>query len=176
MSTEIEKKWLLWENDVNYTEGFFQAGYPLVILKKDVLANGDQIRQGYLKPEEGALVAKEAGLEVDFNPDETRLRQKGILYFLTVKSAGNLERSELETKVTQDFFEKHWPKTEGKRVEKKRLVINYLKHKLEVDVFLDRDLILAEMEFRNPKEAMDIEPLGKDVTTDYKYKNKNLAK
>ena len=49
-------------------------------------------------------------------------------------------------------------------------------HTAEIDVYTNRDLIVAEVEVPTLKDAEKLSPLGKDVTTDKKYKNRSLAK
>ena len=44
------------------------------------------------------------------------------------------------------------------------------------DMYKDRDLIVAEVEFKSIKEAEGYQALGKDVTSESQFKNKNLAK
>ena len=63
-----------------------------------------------------------------------------------------------------------------RRVKKVRGKITYWGHTLEIDVYLDRDLIVAEIEVRNLSDIANLIPLGKYITNYPTYKNKNLAK
>mgnify|MGYP001821485388 CR=1 FL=1 len=111
---------------------------------------------------------------------EIRLRRKGNLYFQTIKSSGDLERSEYEIELTKDQFETLWPFTEGKRILKTRYEIDYQNHLIELDIYSEslQGLKTAEVEFKSAEESNKFKPpswFGEDVTRDKKYKNKNLA-
>ncbi|MCK5043631.1 hypothetical protein KAR52_01350 [Candidatus Pacearchaeota archaeon] len=177
MAQEIEKKFLIREGCINYaTDTLFQMYSSVQMLKEDVIRNGKSIRQGYLSLESGSELSDNLGMDVDFNPSEARLRDKsGILYF-TLKDCGGLSRNELEVKVDQNTFDKYWPRTEGKRVEKIRLNKSFEGHTAEIDVYSDRNLIVAEVEVSTLQEAERLSLLGKDVTSNKEYKNKNLAR
>jgi len=69
-----------------------------------------------------------------------------------------------------------WPLTAGKRVHKRR----YRLGRWEIDLFLDRDLVLAEIELASEDEPVDIPDwlspyLEREVTGDPAYVNLNLA-
>lgn len=145
-------------------------------LKSDVLLNGKKIRQGYLDLNEGKKLANDFGILISFEPCEVRLRDKEGKRVLTVKGAGGLERGEVEAIISKELFEEYWPKTKGKRVVKVRLEIPEGKYKIEVDVYTDRDLIVAEVEFPNISDSNSFVQIGKDVTEELQFKNKNLAK
>jgi CYTH domain-containing protein len=132
----------------------------------DGLGEGINILQGYLFAGE----------------NEVRLRKKGDKYLLTYKSGGTLSRKELEIGIPKWIFEFMWPKTEGRRIEK----IRYSREMpnglvLEFDEYLGalKDLVVLEVEFVNEDSANSfVLPeyiRGTDVTSDMKYKNKNLA-
>jgi|GEM_PF-2498941 len=211
MPEEIEKKFLLSENGIEFITNELHKIYSsMEALKKDVLANGTPIKQGYLPLETGEEIAKLLGMGYDFKPNEARLRDKGGKLYFTIKGKGGVSRSELEEKLTQKTFDRFWQKTEGKRVGKIRKdvklkyktlnslgrqkfmgsFVQYLKdHKIsfldklfyspltaEIDVYTDRELIVAEIEVPTIEIANSLIPLGKDVSEDSNYKNKNLAK
>lgn len=126
-----------------------------------------EIRQGYVA--------------LDGNGSEVRLREKGGVYFLTVKSGGDMERMESEIQIDEQEFDKLWAFTEGRRIEKIRYKIPLEGGLLcELDIF-DGDLkglVTAEVEFENLSTAESFEPpvwFGEEVTSDKRYKNKNLA-
>ena len=105
---------------------------------------------------------------------EIRLRQKGNLYFQTIKSSGDLERSEYEIELTKNQFEKLWPLTSGKRVLKTRYEIDYQNHLIELDIYSEslQGLITAEVEFRSTEESNEFNPpswFGDDLTKDKNY-------
>ena len=63
-------------------------------------------------------------------------------------------------------------------ISKTRYVLNYKGHTWEVDEFHDENagLIVAEIELNNEDEEFKIPPwIDKEVTSDYKYLNSNLA-
>lgn len=147
MATEIERKFLI-------------DKLP------DNLGNGVHIQQGY-------LMVCEDGKEI-------RIRKYGDKYFQTIKSAGNHMREETEIDITEHQFQQLWPLTEGKRIEKTRFIKKYNGHRYEIDRFNGKykHLMIAEIEFKNEKQSNDYSPpewLGKEITEENKYKNKNLA-
>ena len=168
MTQEIEKKYLLRENGINYAT----ATAPRNLFP----GRGQKIKQGYLLPEDLEKMYAELRHVPEFKAEEIRLRQKGLDFYLTLKGEGTLQRNEEELAISQGFFERHWPKTEGRRVEKIRLSVPYGKYLAEIDFYTDRDLIIAEIEVPTLEEAAQLIPLGKDVTEDKRYKNKNLAR
>lgn len=181
MGKEIEKKYLLWENGIDYTTPALKQIYQTIEdLKRNITEKGQKIKQGYLPIETGEEICDKIGITVDFTPKEARLRDKAGNYYFTMKGEGEIERNELDEAITKEVFETYWPKTKGKRVEKIRLTQPYktndLEHKLEIDMYTDRDLIVAEIEAKTKEETEKIPKLGKDVTEDQRYKNKNLTK
>jgi len=177
MPLEIERKYLIKEGKSEYaTEAFYRLYPSIDIIEKNVLKNGDIIRQGYLPIKKGMELAERIGLLVDFIVDEARLRDKAGILFFTLKGKGDASRDEIEHQIAKDLFNEYWPSTRGKRVEKVRLSEPYHGYILEIDVFTDRILILAEIEAPTINEVTELKSVGFDVTTDKKYKNKNLAK
>ncbi len=177
MTQEIERKYLIWESGTNYFTEALSIMYPSIdALKDDVTNNGAPIRQGYLSLTTGRELSDLVGMNVDFIPSEARLRDKKKKFYFTIKGSGGLERNELEVEIEREIFYQYWPQTKGQRVEKIRLSRPFDGHTLEIDVYTDRDLIVAEIEVPTLEEAEKLEILGKDVTTDKRYKNKNLAK
>ncbi len=177
MAQEIEKKYLIMENEIIYFTEVLRQLYPSILsLKADVAHHGKFIKQGYLPLGTGSELSDLLGIKVDFKPTEARLRDKSGTTYFTLKGNGGLIRNELEVKVTQEVFDKYWSKTSGQRVEKVRLSKPFGDYTIEIDVYTDRDLIVAEIEVPTEQEAEKLKPLGKDVTTDKNYKNKNLAR
>lgn len=126
-----------------------------------------EIRQGYVA--------------LDENGSEVRIREKGEMYYLTVKSGGDLERMEEELQITEEEFERLWRFTAGRRVEKIRYKIPLERGLVcELDIFSGdlKGLVLAEVEFDSLSSADSFEVpswFGEEVTKDSRYKNKNLA-
>ena len=69
---------------------------------------------------------------------------------------------------------------EGGIIEKRRYYMPYGKYTVEIDVYQRslEGLVVCEVEFPNEDEALSFVPpefFGKEVTSDKRYKNKNLA-
>ncbi len=115
------------------------------------------------------------------NDNELRIRKIGERCFKTSKKLHvSGYREEIEEYISLDEFEKLWPQTEGKRVEKTRYKIPYHGWIIELDVFSGRNtgLTLAEVEFESEEKAKNFTSpdwFGNEVTNDSKYKNVNLA-
>jgi CYTH domain-containing protein len=119
-------------------------------------------------------------LSVSEDGTEVRLRQKGQAYFLTVKSGKGMKRDEVEIRLMDEQFANLWPKTEGKRVEKKRIRIPFGNLHIELDIYHGRleGLKTAEVEFRTQDEADSFNPpswFDREITLDERYKNRSLA-
>ena len=126
----------------------------------------EEIYQGYL-----AITA---------DGTEVRLRKKGQAYFLTVKSGKGIQRQEIEIELIDKQFDTLWPKTEGRRVGKKRIGIPTENVTIELDIYYGtlEGLKTAEVEFKTQDEADAFTPpswVDREITLDERYKNKNLA-
>ena len=124
------------------------------------------IRQGYV------AVAADGG--------EVRVRDRDGACLLTVKHGVGVVREEHETPISAELFEALWPATEGRRVEKRRLLVPLGPLAAEVDVFEGAlaGLVVAEVEFASLEEARAFTPpawFGADVSDDRRYKNQSLA-
>jgi CYTH domain-containing protein len=119
---------------------------------------------------------------VDQDAPEVRVRRRGDQAYLTVKAGAGRVRVEEEIEIESDRFERLWPLTEGRRIEKTRYEVDGDGgHLIEVDVYTgDLDgLVTAEVEFDSEEAADAFEPpawLGEDVTEDLRYKNQRLAR
>jgi len=176
MPKEIEKKYLISKGRVVYGSEELSRMYPTVEeLRKDVLQNGKSIIQGYLPLQNASELSALLNIVLDFDPIEARLRNKEGEFSFTQKAKGGVSRDGLDVDINQDIFDAYWSKTKGKRVDKVRLDKPYQGHTAEIDVYLDRELIVAEVEVPTMAEAEKLKPLGQDVSEDESYKNKNLA-
>ena len=90
--------------------------------------------------------------------------------YFTIKDAGGIQRSHIEREIPSDIFNKFWSKV-SKKLIKKRLTIT-----LEIDVYADRDLSVVEVENDLRILESGVLNLGKDVTEDSRYKNRNLVR
>ncbi|HEY1277952.1 MAG TPA: hypothetical protein VGF25_23805 [Thermoleophilaceae bacterium] len=131
------------------------------------LGSGERVDQGY-------LALGEDGLEV-------RVRRRGERHLLTIKQGSGLTRVEEEIELEPATFDRLWPMTEGRRVEKVRHLVA-LDGGLTAEVDLYRGglegLEVAEVEFGSEDEANAFDPpewIGQEVTGDARYANRVLA-
>jgi len=99
----------------------------------------------------------------------------------TVKLGPAAARVEVEEIAPPALFGAMWELTRPARVLKDRYVVPHGAHTWEIDVFLDRDLVLAEVELGDVTEAVTLPPwlapyLERDVTGDPAYFNATLAR
>ena len=107
--------------------------------------------------------------------------QGGERWVRTVKLGRGLTRHEFEDETTADIFQAMWPLTRGRRLRKRRHVIPEGALLWEVDEFLDRPLVLAEIEL--PAEDTVVTPpewlvavIEREVTGQVPYLNSTLAR
>ena len=119
---------------------------------------------------------------IDADGSEVRIRRRDGASTLTVKSGGGLARVEEELAIDDAAFERLWPLTAGRRIEKVRHVIptDVPGVEIELDEYRgDLDgLLVAEVEFPGEDEAHAFTPppwFGADVTDDRRFKNQRLA-
>jgi CHAD domain-containing protein/CYTH domain-containing protein len=104
-----------------------------------------------------------------------------LAWFRTVKSGAGLSRVELEEETTRDVFESVWPLTAGRRVRKRRWRVPAGDLTWEIDEFLDRDLVLAEVELPTADTRVDLPDwlapyVVRDVTLEPEFTNARLAR
>jgi CYTH domain-containing protein/CHAD domain-containing protein len=104
-----------------------------------------------------------------------------VRFTRTVKLGPIDARIEVEEETSAELFASLWPLTASARVFKRRHVVPHADLRWEIDVFLDRDLVLAEVEL----PSTDVEPampgwlapfVERDVTHDPAFLNANLAR
>ena len=127
--------------------------------------DSDEIEQGYL------AIGSDG---------EVRLRRKGEGLLLTAKRGSGISRDEAEVELVREAFERLWPLTEGRRLQKRRHVIPHGDLRIEVDVYEGEleGLVVAEIEFSSEDEARAFQPpgwIGEEVTGDRRYLNETLA-
>ncbi len=99
----------------------------------------------------------------------------------TIKLGPAHARVEVEEDTDRLLFDALWPLTTSARISKRRHVVRHGRHKWEIDVFLDRDLVLAEVELSQEFETAEI-PLWlaphvvRDVTEEPAYFNAVMAR
>jgi CHAD domain-containing protein/CYTH domain-containing protein len=99
----------------------------------------------------------------------------------TVKTGRGITRVEIEEETSPAIFDALWPLTEGLRVHKRRHVVESDGHRWEIDEFLDRDLVLAEVELADADEKVKLPDwlapfVVRDVTEEDEYVNRKLAR
>jgi adenylate cyclase len=124
--------------------------------------------------EQGYLAIADDGTEV-------RVRRRDGSAALTVKGAGGRSRVEEELAIDDERFERLWPLTDGRRIEKTRYEIPAGDGlTIELDVYAGdlAGLVVAEVEFDSEDAADRFSGpawLGREVTDDKRYKNQRLA-
>ncbi|HXY30229.1 MAG TPA: CHAD domain-containing protein [Gemmatimonadaceae bacterium] len=106
---------------------------------------------------------------------------RGEHWYRTVKLGAGITRIEIEEEMSQELFEALWPVTEGRRVHKQRYRVRDGDVVWEIDRFLDRGLVLAEVELRDQSQAPSppewLAPhVVREVTGEPEFVNLNLAR
>jgi len=153
VNVEIERKYLL-------------SALPRFPLPLDVL----EVEQGYIP-----------GQNVLERVRRQRHADGAELFFRTVKLGSGVERLELEDEIGRRTFEHLWVLTEGARVRKRRHIVNHLGDHWEIDEFLDRPLVLAELEIPTVDTKIQMPDwltavLVREVTDEKAYTNRSLAR
>lgn len=110
-----------------------------------------------------------------------RIRRQDDEYYLTYKGKGLLAREEYNLPLNAQSYTHLLAKADGNVITKKRYLIPYKDHTIELDVF-DKPfapLVIAEVEFDSLDNANAfIAPdwFQEDVTYDKQYHNSNLSK
>ena len=108
-------------------------------------------------------------------------QEGAVRYYRTVKLGSGVERIELEDETDKKTFDHLWQLTEGRRLRKRRYVVPDGDDMWEIDEFLDRPLVLAELELDHADEKVKIpdwlEPvMVREVTDEKEYTNRSLAR
>lgn len=110
-----------------------------------------------------------------------RVRRDDDRYELTYKGKGMMVREEYNLVLTKDAYEHLKKKVDGRIISKKRYMIPYQNHVIELDIFENElaPLVLAEVEFETEDDANSFTAPDwflKDVTFDSQYHNSNLSR
>ena len=137
-------------------------------------------------PEHATILEIEQGyLSGPHAEDEERIRltrsAQEVTYVRTHKRGTGLERLEFEEHISASKFEALWPKTQGHRVRKRRHVATHGALQWEVDEFLDRGLVLAEVELPTANTVAPVPAwlapfVDREVTDDPAFSNRALAR
>ena len=141
-------------------------------LVREIPAVADGSRSSHI--EQGYIAIADDGTEV-------RVRRRDGSAVLTVKAGGGRSRTEEEIGIDGERFERLWPLTEGRRLEKTRHLIPAPEGlTVELDVYSGdlEGLAVAEVEFDSEEAADAFRPpewFGPEVTDDARFKNQRLA-
>lgn len=132
-------------------------------------------------PELGEYKVKEIEQGYLCTDPVVRVRRDADRYYMTYKGKGLLVREEHNLPLTKEGYEHMIKKADGIIISKKRYLIPYMEHTIELDIFEGdlAPLIIAEVEFDSVEEAnVFIAPnwFDQDVTDDPSYANANLSK
>ena len=173
VAKEIERKFLLTglPSKLEHGETYHAQGVP-----------ADLARDTYYNIEHGWLPGDVIQERLTCNT-----RGQGE-YWRAIKAGQGVERIEAQERISLEFFNKLWDLTLGKRVAKIRYCVPERDRAgtwngvlWEVDRFLDRNLVMAEVEIPSADFNLQM-PLWlasyvvKEVTDDPSYLNVNLAK
>jgi CYTH domain-containing protein len=126
-----------------------------------------QIDQGYLA--------------IDRDGTEVRVRRADDEAVMTIKQGAGRTRAEEEFAIPADRFERLWPLTANRRLQKRRYRIpgpDGLTFELDQYGGDQEGLVVVETEFPDEQSAKSfVAPawFGREVTDDALYKNQNLA-
>jgi adenylate cyclase len=116
---------------------------------------------------------------------QERLRRtkgaRGLRYFRTVKLGRGISRIEVEEQTDPALFRRMWPLTAGKRVRKRRYLVEEGALLWEIDAFADRELFLAEVELPSADTPVSLPDwlspfVVREVTGEDEFVNINLAR
>ena len=183
---EIERDWL---NDAG--AAFFERVRDLAAEIAHRSSRGTEIEHKYLLQRLPPATADAPSVEIrqGYLPGEklierirfVRFAEGKEKWFRTVKVGSGVERVELEEEADADLAGAMWLLTEGRRLQKRRYSIRESDDVVwEVDEFLDRALVLAEIELPAPDTKFELPPwlqevLDREVTDDPEYTNARLA-
>ena len=173
----------------NRAEPFFGEIETTADAISGLAGQGQEIERKFLLTGLPSLDGAEGPVEIEqgYLPGERvieRLRRirsdGGVELVRTVKQGSGLTRLEIEEVVMPDVFARFWPLTDGRRLRKRRYRIAEGTLIWEIDEFLDRDLVLAEVELPGQLTQVRIpewlQPhVDREVTEDAAYSNVQLA-
>jgi CHAD domain-containing protein/CYTH domain-containing protein len=162
----------------------------------DALANrassGREIERKYLLSRLPELPAGGSSVEIEqgYLPGEQLFERLRCIrahdgterWFRTVKVGNGLSRIEVEDEGEPNLCGAMWPFTDGRRLYKRRHSVPGDGDRVwEIDEFLDRELVLAEVELASLHEEVELPPwvrdvLVREVTDEREFANVELAR
>lgn len=155
------------------------------------MSNEDrEIERKYLLRALPAAVAAHPAVEIDqgYIPGITvreRVRRISagalVRYVRTIKVGTGMNRFEFEEDASEEFFATVWPLTQGHRLRKRRYRVPGVTGTWEVDEFLDRELVLAEIELTHEDQVVEVPAeiaavMDREVTDDLTFTNYKLSR
>ena len=137
-----------------------------------------RIEQGYLIPQD---CDQPVGASAEGRIRRLERPDGAVTFIHTIKRGLGLIREEREHELTEAEFERLWPATEGRRIQKERTRIREGSLVWELDRFIGLDLVLAEVELPDPEASVALPAwlrphVVREVTEDPKYRNFELAR
>ncbi|MDH5491731.1 MAG: CHAD domain-containing protein, partial [Myxococcales bacterium] len=182
-SAELESRWL------EETPRDLQQSVHLLSLEAESISTSETERKYLLRALPRGLRSEQAArIEQGWLPGDRlherlrRVEREGeSTHLRTIKLGSGLTRLELEEETSSELFEALWPLTDGCRVAKRRYEIEDGGLVWIVDEFLDRDLVLAEIELPSEIIRPAIPPwmqavVEREVTGESAYVNLRLAR
>ncbi len=114
-----------------------------------------------------------------------RVRREDDRYYMTYKGVGgdntSLAHEEYNLALTREAYETLSSKADGNVIRKKRILIPYMDHTIELDIFDEPfdGLVIAEVEFETTDAANAFTPpewFAEDVTERREYRNAYLSR
>jgi CYTH domain-containing protein len=144
------------------------------------------IEQGYLSPATPAPRTRGDDVRTaDSQFDYGRLRRTvvantSVVCTHTVKVGSGVKRFEHERTITQEEFDRHWPRTLGRRLAKTRWRVQHGAVIWEIDDIHNDPLVLAEVELETPDQPVTppqwlAAHIVREVTDDPAYTNSAIA-
>jgi CYTH domain-containing protein len=104
-----------------------------------------------------------------------------VRYVRTIKVGSGINRFEFEEEASEEFFATVWPLTQGHRIRKRRYRMPGTTGTWEVDEFLDRELVLAEIELDDEDQVIEVPPeiaavMEREVTDEPAFSNYRLSR
>lgn len=109
-----------------------------------------------------------------------RVRREDSRFYLTYKGQGLLAREEYNLPLTEEAYRHLLQKADGIIIRKRRYLLPYRNHTIELDIFEKpyEGLVIAEVEFPTEEEAISFQSpswFGEEVTYDSRYHNSALS-
>ena len=109
-----------------------------------------------------------------------RVRREDSRFYLTYKGQGLLAREEYNLPLTEEAYRHLLQKADGIIIRKRRYLLPYRNHTIELDIFEKpyEGLVIAEVEFPTEEESISFQPpswFGEEVTYDSRYHNSALS-